>query len=885
MRGRGWGAGPAVAAVALLAVVAVVGGPLAVGAAADSVGPTVRVTYDIFGGEPNESSFSPATSQTARYVAFTSRASDLVETDLNGVADVFVADRIAGTIERVSVDAAGADANAHSERPSISDDGRTVAFVSLATDIVDGPVDSYHNVYVRDMVSGTTALGSVLPNGLPADAWSDTPALSGDGDWLAFTGRGRVYLRHLVAGTTVEVAPGNEPSISDDGGVVAFTSNVALVAEDTDGAKNDTYVWYRSTGTFELASPNVGPDPRNDGVFAPVLSGDGTGVTFESKSDDLVAYPSDAHSDSHNTDIFFRDLVAGTTEQVSVTAEGLDSVVVPGGASLPDVPTVVAYATFDRNVVPDDGDNNTDVFLRSLVTHDTVRVSVDTNGDDANGASGGPSINGAGTQVAFVSAASDLVAGDVANPYADVYVTPFSLDPPPPPRLSVGGATITEGDAGKARVAVPVTLSEPVATAVTASWSTVPGTATAPGDFVPASGTVTIPAGSLSATVPVTTRPDRALEGDESLLVALSDVQGAVAGTVEGTVAILDDDLPVLSVADVTTDEGTSGQPHVAVPVRLSEPAPTTVTAQFRLDDGTATAGLDYLDRAGTVTIPAGRVNAFIDVTLVGDGADGGDETFTVVLESPAGAVLDHAAATVTLRDDDPSAGAAPAIGIGDVAMPEGDDGAPGVARFPVVLSAPAATDVTVSYATSPGTADGPGDFTPASGSITVPAGDVAGAVHVNVTADTVHEADETFTVQLTGSSAGSIVDGAGTGTIVDDEADEPLLNAGRLDIVEGDAGQRQGRLSVTLSAPADVPVEVPWSTVDGQAVPGVDFVARSGSVTIPAGSRVATIPVVVIGDTFDRRDDTFAVQLGPVTGAEVGDGTGEVTIVDDDAV
>lgn len=880
MRGRGWGAGLAVAAVA----VAAAGGPLAAGAAADSVGPTARVTYDIFGGEPNESSFGVTTSQTARHVAFTSRASDLVETDLNGVADVFAADRIAGTIVRVSVDAAGDDANGHSEQPSISDDGRTVAFVSLATDIVDGPVSSYLNVYVRDMVNGTTGLGSVLPDGLPADATFDTPALSGDGDWLAFTGRGKVYLRDLAAGTTVQVAPGGEPSISDDGGVLAFTSNVALVAEDTDGAKNDTYVWYRSTGAFELASPSVGPEPRNDGVFAPVLSGDGTGVTFESKSDDLVAYPSDEHSDSHNTDIFFRDLVAGTTEQVSVTAEGLDSVVVPGGASLPDVPSVVAYATFDRNVVPDDDDNNTDVFVRSLVTHDTVRVSVDVNGDDANGGSGGPSVNGAGTQVAFASGASDLVAGDVANPYADVYVTPFSLDPPPPPRLSVGGATITEGDAGKARVAVPVTLSEPVATAVTASWSTVAGTATAPGDFVAASGTVTIPAGSLSATVPVTTRPDRALEGDESFVVALADVEGAAAGAVEGTVAILDDDRPVLSVAAVATDEGTSGQPHVVVPVRLSEPAPTAVTATFRLDDGTATAGLDYVDAAGTVTIPAGRVNAFVDVTLVGDGADGGDEAFTVVLDGPAGAVLGQAAGTVTLRDDDPPAGAAPAIGIGDVAMPEGDDGAPGVARFPVVLSAPAATDVTLTYATSPGTADGPGDFTPATGSITVPAGAVSGAVHVNVTPDTVHEADETFTVQLTGSSAGSIVDATGTGTIVDDEPDMPSLHAGRLAVVEGDAGQRQGRLTITLSAPAAAPVEVPWSTVDGQAVPAVDFVPGSGSVTIPAGSRVATVPVVVIGDTFDRRDDTFAVQLGPVTGAQLADGTGEVTIVDDDA-
>lgn len=866
--------------MALVVAAVAAGVPLVGRAGADAVGPTERVTFDVFGGEPNQASYDPSASRTARYVAFTSLASDLVETDVNRVADVFVADRVAGTVERVSVDAGGNDADRSSERPTISDDGRTVAFLSFATDVVDAPTDPDMNVFVRDLVAGTTTLGSVAPSGLPADVWYETPALSGDGDWLAFTEQGRVHLRDLVAGTTVQVAVGREPAVSDDGGVVAFTSNVPLVDEDTDGSKSDVYVWYRADGSFELASPPVGADERGHPVDTPTISGDGTGVTFVSKSDDLVAHPSDEHSDNHNDDIFFRDLVHDTTQQVSVDAEGDDTNVLPSAASLPDVPTVVAYVTIDE-AVPGDDHDTVDVFVRSLVTHDTVEASVDAGGGPANGHSGGPSLNGAGTQVAFASAATDLVAGGGPDPYPDVYVTPFSLDPPAPPRLSVGGATIVEGDAGKARVAVPLTLSAPVASAVTASWSTVGGSATPPGDFVPASGTVTIPAGSLSATIAVTTRPDRAAEGEESFAVALSDVQGAAAGALEGTVRMVDDDQPVLSVADVTTAEGTSGQPHVLVPVRLSKAAPVAVTAQFRLDDGTATAGLDYVDASGTVTIEAGRVNAFVDVALVGDGADGGDETFTVVLTQPAGAVLGHAAGTVTLRDDDPSTGLT--VAVGDVAMPEGDVGAPGVARFPVVLSATATSAVTVSFTTTPGTATGPGDFTPVTGSVTVPAGTASATIQVNVAADGVDEADETFTVDLTGSSAGAIVDGSGLGTIADDEPDVPRLAAGRLVVVEGDAGSRQARLSVTLSGPAAAPVAVPWSTVDGSAVAGVDYVAGSGTVTIPAGARVATIPVVVIGDTFDRRNESFSVVLGPVSGADVVDGTGEVTLLDDD--
>lgn len=199
----------------------------------------------------------PAISSDGRYVAFTSTASELVAGDTNGRADVFVRDLTAGTTSRVSVDDAGGQASGASTDPSISWDGRYVAFASTDPALADGVGTSTSDVYVRDRVTGTTRRASRSSSGQPADGPSTQPALSGDGLHVAFTsaadnlvagdtnGRRDVFLRDVTTNTTTRESvsstglqsrsDSHSPSVEFTGRSVAFVAEAGggLVPGDT----------------------------------------------------------------------------------------------------------------------------------------------------------------------------------------------------------------------------------------------------------------------------------------------------------------------------------------------------------------------------------------------------------------------------------------------------------------------------------------------------------------------------------------------------------------------------------------------------------------------------------------------------------------------------
>src|SRR5439155_853313 len=122
---------------------------------------TERVSDDTLGVQGNTDSFGPSISADGRYVAFDSVASNLVNGDTNGCKDVFVRDRQSGTTERVSVDSLGVQGNYHSQSPSISADGRYVAFTSIASNLVSGDTNGLYDVFMRDRQNGTTERLSV----------------------------------------------------------------------------------------------------------------------------------------------------------------------------------------------------------------------------------------------------------------------------------------------------------------------------------------------------------------------------------------------------------------------------------------------------------------------------------------------------------------------------------------------------------------------------------------------------------------------------------------------------------------------------------------------------------------------------------------------------
>jgi Tol biopolymer transport system component len=151
-----------------------------------SGGATERVSVASDGSEADDRSFDSAVSADGGYMAFESDATNLVADDTNPYRDIFVHDRQTGTNERVSVATDGTQANGDSIDPAISADGRFVAFESSASNLVPGDTNLWPDVFVHDRQTNTTTRVSVTSSGSQGSRWSDSPAISGDGRFVAF---------------------------------------------------------------------------------------------------------------------------------------------------------------------------------------------------------------------------------------------------------------------------------------------------------------------------------------------------------------------------------------------------------------------------------------------------------------------------------------------------------------------------------------------------------------------------------------------------------------------------------------------------------------------------------------------------------------------------
>ncbi len=353
---------------------------------------------------------------------------------LLGLLAIPAAGPLAGA-ELASVNAQGTAAgNAASFNYSLSADGRFVAFESTATDLVPGGTPPGVNVFVRDLLQGTTVLASV--NEAPYIGAAEFPHISADGRYVAyqrstctspFCSTVDVFVRDLQARTTTLVSVdqnglpggGSQPVISADGRHVAFQSIGAnLVPGDTNGAV-DVFVRDLDTGTTRLASVNAaGAGSGNGASHHPALSADGHIVAFDSDASDLVA--GDANG---TTDVFYRDLQAGVTRLVSVDAAGTGSG--NGASSFPTLSadgTRVAFGSSASDLVPVDTNGGPDVFARDLPAGPTRLVSVNQAGtDSADFGSYRPYLTSSGRFVAFQSDSSGLAPNDF-NRGPDVFL-------------------------------------------------------------------------------------------------------------------------------------------------------------------------------------------------------------------------------------------------------------------------------------------------------------------------------------------------------------------------------------------------------------------------------------------------------------------------------
>ena len=398
---------------------------------------TSRVTLDSSGAQANDTSRFASITPDGRFVVFDSWATNLLAGDTNSHRDVFVRDRRMGTTELVSVGLSGAQGNGDGGFAVVSADGRYVAFASQASNLVPMDTNATSDVFVRDRRSGTTERVSVDGSGGEADAWSGSPSISADGRYVAFASSASnlvagdtnhaddVFVHDRRTGTTQRVsvdssgAEANDgvlrPSISADGRYVVFDSIASnLVAGDTNGMF-DVFVRDRQTGTTELVSLGTsGVQADASSVFA-TISADGRFVAFDSYAPNLVI--GDTNGD---WDAFVRDRQRALTERVSVDSAEHQADGYSTSSSISADGRFVVFASAATNLVGDDTNTVADVFVRDRSNGTTERVNVDSAGGETDLPNGDPSISADGRYVVFTSWGA-LVSGDT-NAAGDVYV-------------------------------------------------------------------------------------------------------------------------------------------------------------------------------------------------------------------------------------------------------------------------------------------------------------------------------------------------------------------------------------------------------------------------------------------------------------------------------
>jgi Tol biopolymer transport system component len=324
----------------------------------------------------NRESYDPSISGDGRFVAFASRASNLDQADTeptpaeHGVGidpawDIFVRDLATGTTALVSRagGAGGSDGKGASLAPSISADGRFVAFQSFATNLHPEDTDPTGDIYVRDLVTATTIFvgrgpAAARPRMVHDAAW---PSISSDGQAVAFSNWGAIFLWHARTRTTARVdvasskARANSdsefPSLSGNGRYVAFSSYATNLQLFHTAPFPDVFVRDLDRGTTVLASRASGPfgAPGSGGSREPSISADGRLVAFESRSSNL-----DPQDPDRRGDIFVRDLGTPPFDEpgpVFCGGRRATTLLLPGsppfrGTSAPEI--VVGSRTSDR---------------------------------------------------------------------------------------------------------------------------------------------------------------------------------------------------------------------------------------------------------------------------------------------------------------------------------------------------------------------------------------------------------------------------------------------------------------------------------------------------------------------------------------------------------
>lgn len=797
----------------------------------------------------------PVVSADGRYVAFQSYSFNLSLIDTNSRYDIFVRDLQTGTTTLASVNVAGtASANGDSRRPVISADGRYLAFESTATNLVTNDTNTWTDIFLRDLQTGTTTLISVNSSGTGSgNLESSTPVISANGRVVVFKSSAGnlvmndnnnqvdVFARDLQTGITSLVSinatgtgAGNSFSslanipkdkapraaISKDGRFVVFESYASDLVTITDAGPDpslDVFVRDLQAGTTTLLSVNMA-GTASVGGNQPVISPSGRLAFFQSTAANITA--NDACC---GLDLFVRDLQTNTTRMVSVTTTSTGSDTHPNSSFFPVASDDGRYVIFQsnaKNFVANDSNNGYDIFLRDLQLNTTTLVSVNTSGgtsanSDANGAVMSPD----GRFVAFNGFGTDFVSTNDTNGRGDVYLRDVIAGTTR--LLSLNSAGTSAANNG-------------------ASYPSISGDSRFV--YFESSATDMVP---------------NPIIGDNIFAVAIN-------GRVQFDVSTLGVNENVGNASwSVTRTGNISG----------------ALTVHYTTSNGTATASADYSAISGSLTFADGETSKTIVVPILDDNIDEPNETLSLTLSdfnAAAGASASLSTTVLTITDDDPP----PSISIDDIVVVEGNSGT-SLATFTLTLSSLSGKTISVDASVTAGTQNS-GDYTSFSNNVSISPGNTTGKVFVVINGDTLFEDDETFFMNLSNPVNVAIADGQGMGTIKNDDP-VPSITINDLTLVEGNTGTKPFSYTVRLSNPSSRQVTVQLTTADDTARAGSDYVMTAINLTFFPGQISRVVPVIVNGDNLVETNERFLVNLSNPSEATLADAQGVGTILNDD--